>query len=61
MIDHKKIETNATLLLVLSFLAVTVGGIARKPGVVEVRLPFGTRRMKIVKLQTLHDVVEEQA
>jgi cytochrome c oxidase cbb3-type subunit 2 len=27
MIDHKKIETNATLLLVLSFLAVTVGGI----------------------------------
>ena len=27
MIDHKKIETNATLLLVLSFLVVTVGGI----------------------------------
>ena len=27
MIDHKKIETNATLLLVLSFLVVTIGGI----------------------------------
>jgi cytochrome c oxidase cbb3-type subunit 2 len=27
MIDHKKIETNATLLLVLSLLVVTVGGI----------------------------------
>ena len=27
MIDHSKIERNATILLVLSFLVVTVGGI----------------------------------
>jgi cytochrome c oxidase cbb3-type subunit 2 len=27
MIEHKKIETNATLLLVLSFLVVTIGGL----------------------------------
>jgi cytochrome c oxidase cbb3-type subunit 2 len=29
MIDHKKIETNATLLLVLSFFVVTIGGLVQ--------------------------------
>ncbi|MGD8726243.1 MAG: GreA/GreB family elongation factor [Gemmatimonadales bacterium] len=34
----------------------------RKPKeVVEVNLPFGARRLKIVKLVTLHDVVKEEA
>ena len=34
----------------------------RKPkDVVEVNLPFGTRRLKIVKLVTLHDAVTEEA
>lgn len=34
----------------------------KKPkDIVEVKLPFGTRRLKIVKLRTLHDAVKEGA
>jgi transcription elongation GreA/GreB family factor len=34
----------------------------KKPkDVVEVKLPFGTRRLKIVRLLTLHDAVSEDA